>query len=96
MPRKDYRQRGTDEFPKYGLRASTAVHLTRLLILVGLLVGAFVLAHGCLLFAPSSPAAEDAKKPRTMGLIDSGAGRFNRTVSAPFVRTVERRLPVWI
>jgi hypothetical protein len=61
MPRKDYRQRGTDEFPKYGLRASTAVHLTRLLILVGLMVGAFVLAHGCSLFTPSAPAAEDTK-----------------------------------
>ena len=51
MPEKDNRERGTEKFREHGWRkASTAVLLTRLLILVVLMVGAFVLAHGCSLF----------------------------------------------
>jgi len=47
MPEKDNRER----FREHGWRkASTAVLLTRLLILVVLMVGAFFLAHGCSLF----------------------------------------------
>jgi hypothetical protein len=73
MPEKDNRRRGTEGLREYGWKASTAVLLTRLLLLVVLMGGAFVLAHGCLLFAPSSPAAEDAKKAEHDGLNRSGA-----------------------
>ena len=51
MPEKDNRERGTEKFREHGWRkASTAVLLTRLLLLGMLMVGVFVLAHRCSLF----------------------------------------------
>jgi hypothetical protein len=80
MPEKDNRQRGTEEFREHGWRkASTAVLLTRLLILVVLMVGAFVLAHGCSLFTPSSPAA-------AIG----GLGAMNAWATTEYCRTHRR------
>ena len=51
VPKKDNRERGTEKFREHGWRkASTAVLLTRLLLLGMLMVGVFVLAHRCSLF----------------------------------------------
>ena len=61
MPEKHNQQRGTEKLWEYGWKGSTAVLITRLLLLMVLMVGAFVLAHGCSLFATSWPAIEDGK-----------------------------------
>jgi hypothetical protein len=50
VPKKDNRKRGTKRLQEYGWKASTAVLLTRLLLLGMLMVGVFVLAHRCSLF----------------------------------------------
>ena len=61
MPEKHNRQHGAQKLWEYGWKGSTAVLITRLLLLMVLMVGAFVLAHGCSLFARSWPAIEDGK-----------------------------------